>query len=318
MTLMTSLDDMAILVAVVKAGGFSAAARALGVSKQGLSDRVVALEAELGVRLLHRTTRSVRPTEAGARYVEQCQAIVSIAEEANAGVRNAQVEPTGLLRVASTVSFGHAYLVDVVAEYLRVWPKTRVELVLADRPVSLAEEGFDVAFWIESPRDESLVARPLGQALAYYAASPSYVANHGVPETLADVATARTVGWATETWALEGQKPIRIEPHLVVNSAQAALQAALLGVGVARLPGVLVGSHVADGSLRLLFEGRPARTTTMCVVYSGRFVPAKTRRFLELVTKRIKPMPSLEAIARGSRARASVRSARTARQKHAD
>ncbi len=260
----------------------------------------------------------MHPTETGARYIEQCQAIVSIAEEANAGVRHAQVEPTGLLRVASTVSFGHAYLVDLVAEYLGSWPKTRVELVLADRPVRLAEEGFDIAFWIEPPRDESLVAKPLGQALAYYVASPSYIANHGAPETLADLTTARTVGWATETWALEGQKPIRIQPHLVVNSAQAALQAALLGVGIARLPGVLVAPHTADGSLRLLFDGRPARMTTMCVIYNGRFVPAKTRRFLEIVAKRIKLMSVLEVSARTSHARAAVRPKRTVRPESED
>ncbi|HEU4535261.1 MAG TPA: LysR family transcriptional regulator, partial [Polyangiaceae bacterium] len=173
---MPSLDDMSLFVSVARHGGFSAAARALGVSKQGLSDRVAALEAELGVRLLERTTRSVRPTEAGARYFEQCQAMVALADEANAGARRAQVEPVGLLRVASTVSFGQAYVLEVVAEYVRRWPKVRVELLLADRPVALADEGFDVTFWIEPPDDEGLVAKPLGRAYAYYVASPSYLA----------------------------------------------------------------------------------------------------------------------------------------------
>lgn len=302
MTFMPSLDDMSLLLAVVRAGGFSAAARVLGVSKQRLSDRVAALEGELGVRLLERTTRSLRPTEAGARYIEQCQAMVAIAEEANSSVRNAQVEPAGLLRVASTVSFGHAYVVDLVAEYLRSWPKMRVELLLADRPVSLSEEGYDLAFWIEPPRDESLVAKALGPALAYYCASPSYLANYGRPATLSAVLDRRTIGWATETWALEGQKPIRVEPHLVVNSAQAALQAALLGVGIARLPGVLIEAQLAEGSLALLFEGEPARSSAMCLTYRARFVPAKTRRFLELVTKRFRPMQPLRAPgARGKR-----------------
>lgn len=294
-SIVPSLDDMALLLAVVRAGGFSAAARALGVSKQGLSDRIAALESELGVRLLERTTRSVRPTEAGARYVEQCQAMVGIADEANASVRSAQIEPSGLLRVASTVSFGQAYVVDLVAEYLRDWPKVRVELLLSDRPVSLAEEGFDVTFWIEPPRDESLVAKPIGPALAYFCASPTYLANHGRPSTLAAVLEGRTVGWATETWKLEGQRPLRVEPHLVVNSAQAALRAALLGVGIARLPAILIEPHLADGTLVLLFDGKPARTSTMSVIYRGRFLPAKTRRFLDLIHRRLKPMRSLRA-----------------------
>lgn len=287
---------MSVLAAVVRHGGFSAAARALGVSKQGLSDRVAALEAELGVRLLERTTRAVRPTEAGARYAEQCRALVALAEEANAGVRGAQVEPTGLLRVASTVSFGHAYVIDVVAEYLQSWPKVRAEVVLADRAVSLVDEGFDVAFWVEPPADRALVARPLGRALAYYVAGPSYLATHGEPASLADLARGRCIGWATEEWSLGGGRPVRVEPHLLVNSAQGALRAALLGAGVARLPGVLVGPHVAEGSLRVLFGGAPARSSTMCVVYAGRFVPAKTRRFLDLVGRRVRPERGLEAL----------------------
>ncbi len=307
---MPSLDDMSLLLAVVRAGGFSAAARTLRVSKQGLSDRVAALESELGVRLLERSTRSVRPTEAGARYVEHCQAMVAIAEEANADVKNAQTEPTGLLRVASTVAFGQAYVIDLVAAYLRDWPGTRVELLLADRPVSLTEEGFDVAFWIEPPRDESLVAKPLGPALAYYCAAPSYLAQHEPPRTLAELARARTIGWATEQWGLEGQRPVRIEPNLIVNSAEGALRAALLGVGVARLPSVLIAPHLARGALELLFDGKPARTTTMCVTYRARFLPAKTRRFLELVRDRVEPMSPLSALSAVRRKRTVRPSAR--------
>lgn len=297
---MPSLDDMILFAAVARAGGFSAAARKLGVSKQGLSDCIARLEAELGVRLLERTTRTIRPTEAGAAYLESCQALVAIAEEANAQVRNAQVEPKGLLRIASTVSFGQAYLVDVVAEYLEIWPKMRVELALADRGVNLSEDGFDLAFWIETPSDEELVAKPLGPAFAYYVASPSFLTRHGEPTNLADLARMPCIGWATETWTLAKER-LRVEPQFAVNSAQAALRAALLGVGVARLPSVLVEPHVEDGSLRLLFAGVPARSSSLCVIYRGRYVPAKTRRFLELVQRRIKPMTRLAMPTRPSR-----------------
>jgi DNA-binding transcriptional LysR family regulator len=263
-----------------------------------VSERVAALEADLGVRLLERTTRSVRPTEAGARYFEQCAAMVAHADEANATVRNAQLEPAGRLRVASSVSFGQAHVVDVVAEYLRSWPKMRVELLLVDRQVQLVEEGFDVVFWVEPPDDHSLVAKPLGQALAYFVASPAYVAMHGEPKSLAAV---RSVGWAAETWSLPSGKPVRIDPHFVVNDAHAALRAALLGVGVARLPSVLIEPHVHSGALRLMFGGVPARSTMMSVIYSGRFVPAKVRRFLDIVVQRIAPMRSLAPTVRRGR-----------------
>jgi len=313
MTIMPSLDDMSVFASVVRAGGFSAAARALRVSKQGLSDRVARLERELGVRLLDRTTRAIRPTEAGTQYYEQCQTIVTLADEANAGARRVQVEPAGVLRIASTVSFGHAFVVDLVAEYLRTWPRMRVELHLADRPVALTEEGFDLAFWVEPPTDEGLTARPLGPALAYYVASPAYLAHHGEPKALPDLARGRCIGWATESWSLPGEPSVRIEPHLTVNSATAALQAALLGVGIARVPAVLAQSHVEDGALRLLFEGRPARSSRMTLVYGARFVPAKTRRFLELVARRKPSMGALGAADGAAAGRRTVRPGRTTR-----
>lgn len=285
---------MAVFAAVVRSGGFTAAARRLGCSKQNLSDRVAKLERELGVRLLERTSRTMRPTEVGARFFDHCASLVSQADEAVQEARQARAEPAGLLRLASTVAFGHAYLVEIIAEFLGDWPKVSVEALFVDRPVHLIDEGFDLAFWFERPEDSSFVARRVGGAFMYYAASPSYLARHGAPASSSEWEGVRCIAWPTRPWRLPGGKAAKVEPVLTVNTAQAALGAALAGAGVARLPSVLLEGPVQQGELRLLFGGEPALETDVYAVYpSGKYLAPKVRRFLELVAKRVRPMLAL-------------------------
>jgi DNA-binding transcriptional LysR family regulator len=268
---------MVAFAAVVREGGFTAAARQVGASKQGLSDQVARLEAALGVRLLERTTRRVRPTEAGERYCARCAAIVEQAEAANRELLAGLAEPTGTLRVASTATFGELILVDAVARYVSAWPRVSVDLFLADRPVNVVEEGYDIAFWFERPADTSFIAKRIAPAATYFVAHPSFVARHGVP------ASPQRLGRWIE-WTSRSDHGQDAPPVLRVNSPRAALAAALRGIGVARLPSLLVAEDVRAGRLVVLFDGQPARSSEIHAIYpAGRFVPPKTRRFLETV-----------------------------------
>jgi DNA-binding transcriptional LysR family regulator len=268
---------MVAFAAVVRNGGFTAAARELGASKQGLSDQVARLEAALGVRLLERTTRRVRPTEAGERYYARCAAIVEQAEAANREIQAGLAEPTGTLRIASTVTFGELILVDAAARFLTAWPRVSVDLFLVDRPVNVVEEGYDIAFWFERPAETSFIARRIAPAATFFVAHPSFLARHGAPES--PTRLGRGIDWTSR-----GDHGQDTPPVLRVNSPRAALHAALQGIGVARLPSLLVTNDVREGRLVLLFDGQPARTSEIHAIYpAGRFAPPKTQRFLEAV-----------------------------------
>ena len=351
-------DDMLLFAAVVREGGFTRAARQLGITKQSASERVARLEARLGVRLLERTTRRLRVTDAGAAYAERCAAIAAQVEEANGEVQRRQAEPVGLLRVSAPVLFGRRFLAPVVSDYLTRHPRVRVEVVLANRRVDLLEEGVDVAIQVGELPDTSLTARKLGEGHEYVVASPDYLARHprvrvevvlanrrvdlleeGVdvaiqvgelpdasltarklgegqeyvvasPEHLARHGTpkpgglreARCVGMRPhETWRVGGA-PVRVEPVLVVNDLEVVCEAAIGGVGLARLPALVCGEAVRDGRLRVLFGVETARLRPIHAVYPSRqYLPAKVRLFIDALTRLAVPL--LSPRARGGRGR---------------
>lgn len=291
---MVSPADMVLFAVVVREGSFTSAARQLRITKQTASERIAKLEEQLGVRLLERTTRRLRVTDAGAAYFDRCSAIATQIEEANREVQQLQIEPTGVLRVSAPVLYGRRYLAPVLASYLERYPKLRVELLLADRRVNLVEEGLDLAIRIGVLEDSSLSARKLGDGYVYYAASPDYLAARGSP-TPNTLDRARFVGTKTvEKWPLFGA-PIRIAPVLVVNDLEIACDAAIAGVGVARLPGLVCRQAVEQGRLRVLFGPEPAiRSPVYAVFPSRRHLAPKIRVFLEELARLIEPMLPLD------------------------
>jgi DNA-binding transcriptional LysR family regulator len=291
---MISPADMLLFAAVVREGSFTKAAKQLRITKQTTSERIGKLEERLGVRLLERTTRQLRVTDAGATYYERCASIAAQIEEANAEVQLRQAEPVGLLRVSAPVLYGRRFLAPVVAEYLARYPKARVELVLADRRVSLLEEGLDVAIRIGALDDSSLSARKLGEGHVYYVASPRFLAKNPVKK-LADLRTVRCVSTRpSEVWAL-GDAQVKIDPVLVVNDLEVACEAAISGVGVAQLPSLTCGAAVTDGRLHVLFGPHSAMHRVVYAVYPSRgYLPAKVRVFLEALSALVEPMLPLE------------------------
>lgn len=282
--------DMILFAAVVREGGFTRAGRQLGLTKQTVSERVARLEERLGVRLLERTTRRLRPTDVGAAYYERCAAIAAQVEEANSELLSLQAEPIGLLRVSAPVLYARHFLARVASEALARHPRLRIHLALADERVDLLEEGIDLAIRIGPIDDSTFTARKIGEGYAYFVASPHLLATRGrpTPETLADLPT---IGFRPhDTWTVAGVRT-KIEPTLVVNDHAVACEAAIAGVGVALLPSLVCREAVLDGRLRVLFGPEPAiRSPVYAVFPSRRYLAPKVRAFLDVLASHVSPM----------------------------
>lgn len=286
---------MVLFAAVVREGSFSKAARQLGITKQTTSARIANLEERLGVRLLERTTRTLRVTQAGATYYDRCAAIAAQIDEANSEVQRQQVDPVGLLRVASPMLYGRRYLAPVVSRFLLQYPKARIELILVARRIDLIEEGLDLAIQIGRLEDSSLVAHKLGEGAVHYVASPRFLAKHATPSAR-ELESARCIGLSPfETWDVAGVKA-RIDPVLIVNDHEVACDAAIAGVGIARVPALLCRDAVRERRLQVLFGPMPASIRPIYAVYPSRVnLPSKVRLFIDALSTQVAPMKELHA-----------------------
>jgi DNA-binding transcriptional LysR family regulator len=264
------LDDLAVFERVVHHAGFTAAAQDLGLAKSTVSQRVARLEQRLGVRLLHRSTRSVRPTEAGAALAERMRHVLDQAREAERAVT--RQEPHGTLRVTAPRLFGHAFLAPVIARCLGPWPELRVELELTERKVDLVREGFDMAIRVGVSgrlEDSALSARKLGETASVFVAAP------GMNQPRA-IGVAPPFAWPTR----EG--PLPYEPVVIANSLVMARELAQAGVGLAWLPRFLVEEELARGALLSVFEEQlPPPFGVFAVFPSRRLISPKVRVFLD-------------------------------------
>ena len=295
---MQDLNEIAIFARVVREQSFTKAARALGLPKSTVSERVSRLEERLGVRLLERTTRHVRPTAAGAAYYERAARVVAEIEEANAAVTDIHRSPKGLLRVASPLLFGHAFLGDFVADFLVQHPEIEVELIVADRHFDVVEEGFDLAIHVLGPIEASLVARKIGTADRMCVASPAYLAQHDAPTTPKDLlrhsclvsSNDRRANWL---FSKDGQsETITVQGRYSVNSIQLALSAALRGVGIAVLPAFFCAAALRAGSLSPVLVGWSPGRSEVHVVYPGsRHLSARVRLFIDALIDSFTALP---------------------------
>lgn len=294
-----SPSDMLLFASVVREGSFTRAARKLGITKQTASERVGKLEGELGVRLLERTTRQLRLTGSGSLYYERCAALASQVEEANREVQQRDSNPIGLIRIATPTLFGRRYLAPVISEFMREHEKVEIEAVLADRRINLVEDGFDLAIHIGPLEDSSLMVRKLGEATTHIVASPRFLAKHGVPN-VNELRDTRCLGLSPfEMWIVGGVR-VRVEPVLAVNDQELVFEAAIAGVGIARVPAILCRDAVRAGKLKLLFGDRGNSKRPIQVIYPNRsHLPTTVRLFLDTLAKRVEPMLTLEGRRRG-------------------
>jgi DNA-binding transcriptional LysR family regulator len=293
------LNDVIVFARVARERSFTRAARALGMPKSTVSERVARLEAKLGVRLLERTTRSLRLTASGTAYFARVSRIALELEEADAAVTAAHQTPRGVLRVASPLLFAQVFLADVVSEYLTRYPDVQVELVVADRAFDLLEEDLDVAVHVVGAMDVQIVARKLGIGDRYCVASPAYLAARGSPASPSELAdhdclvsgATRQVMWAFDKDG--GTHSVSVVARYVVSSIELVHRAALAGHGVAVLPSFLCANDVAAGKLAVVLEGwSPGEVAVHLVYPSHRHLSARVRAFVDLVVERLPSFPS--------------------------
>lgn len=292
------LDDMLLFAEVVSAGGITRAAERLGVRKSTVSRRLAALESRLGTRLLERTTRRLRLTEAGRDYHSHCVRLVSEARAVNDAVSETRGTPHGTLRVATFALLGEL-LTPLVAEFLLRHPQVRVQLSLAHTHVDLLASDFDLALRTGPLADSSLVARRLGSVRTGYYASPSYLSRRGTPRTPDDLGAHECVLLAEagtdEIWFFTGRRGARtvaVDGRLRAPSLRAGQAAARAGLGVVCLPAYLVGEDVRAGMLVPVLEDvTPPGLPVFAVYPSTRQLPSKVRAFLDLLAERQAALP---------------------------
>ncbi len=251
--------ELAALVKAIEGGGFSSAARALGVTPSAISKTITRLEARLGVRLLNRTTRRLTTTPEGEAFYARGRRILSEIDEAEQEVTRFRTTPRGLLRMHTLVAFGLHQLPPVIDEFLHRYPEMNLELSISDRLADLIEEGADMAVRTGVPRDSSLVARPICDTHRVICAAPSYLARHGAPRTPDDLLHHNCLYIGTQPalrrWPFSdasapgGVRTIEVAGSVVADNAETVLQLALNGVGIVRLGELVVGEPIRAGRL---------------------------------------------------------------------
>lgn len=287
---MDRFTGIGVFVAAVDEGSFAAAARRFGLSPAMAGKYVSAIEADLDVRLLHRTTRSLTLTEAGRRYYERCKRLIDAFEEANREASDSRHVAHGVLRVAAPATFGALHLGPVVARYLQDNPRVNVEVLMDDGYTDLLMAGIDVAIRIGRLADSTLVARRIAPCRMTICASPDYLRRHGMPRGIEDLLKADRLTYSQAVsagdWTLIGPDrrthvidgPSRIS----ANNMQMLSAAARAGVGIAYGPTFVFGDDIARGQLvELLPEYRAADLAIQAVYPSARHVPLKVRLFVD-------------------------------------
>jgi DNA-binding transcriptional LysR family regulator len=277
--------DMLLYVDVVREGSFTATARHLGISKQAVSERIYKLEAALGVRLLQRTTRSLHMTDAGMRYHAECAQIAQQIEQANLAVQAEQATPTGLLRVSAPMLYGRNRLIPAIQTFTTRYPNVQVSLRLSDQMVNLVDEGIDVALRVSHLNDSSLSVRRLGEVSAYFVASPALLKRYPGMTDGEIIRRAHAVCFReSEIWDLPTGAKIKPNAVLTVNDLEALSTAAVQGLGVTRMPGILCNPLIAKKKLRKLLPEHAATNMTAYAVYvSKKHLAPKIRAFIDVL-----------------------------------
>ena len=287
---MDRLQAMTTFVAVVDSGGFASAARKLNLSPPVVTRAVAELEERLGLRLLTRTTRVVRVTDAGARFADDCRRILGDIEEAETAAAGTNAAPRGTLTLTAPVLFGQLYVTPILVDYLQRFPEVDAQCLFLDRVVNVVDEGIDVAVRIGELPDSSLQATRVGRVRRVLVASPAYLKAHGAPqrpEALVDhcIVLASAVTPVPEWRFSEAGKPLlqRLHARMRTTSNDSAIAAAVAGLGITRLLSYQVAAHLKTGALQIVLEDFEAAALPVHVVHhEGRRATQKVRSFIDL------------------------------------
>jgi DNA-binding transcriptional LysR family regulator len=290
------LEAMSLLVEVVDAGSFSAAARRLGVPLATVSRKVSELEAHLATRLLTRSTRQLALTDAGDAYVAACRRILEEVGEAERAAAGEYAAPRGELAVTAPIVFGRLHVVPVVNAFLTRYPDIDVRLVLSDSIANLLEAHLDVAVRIGELPDSGLVARRVGAIRRVVCASPAYLAEHGRPAHPGELAAHPCVTFdgltSPQAWTFPGERAelsVPVRSRLVVNTAEAAIDAARAGVGLTCVLSYQAAAALRDGALETVLDAFEPPPRPVFLVHAGQGrLPLKLRAFLDFAAPRLR------------------------------
>ncbi len=293
---MDSVSDLAFFGLLAKNGSLSAAAQQLDVTPPAVSRRLSALENRLGIRLLNRTTRRISLTYEGELYLEEGRRILDDLEELEQRVSIGHSVPQGLLRVNATFGFGREYVTPIVADFLETHPGVEVQLRLTDRPINLAEEGFDVCIRFGNIPDARIVARKLATNRRYLCASPDYLKKNGIPQVPGDLQHHKCIvihqtNASFGTWHLNNgthDETIKVRGAVVTNDGEAAVMMALRGFGILERSEWHVAPYIRSGQLQLLLPDWELPAADIYVVYPvKKNLSAKVRTFVDYLAERI-------------------------------
>jgi len=293
---MDRLESMSMLVAVADAGSLSAAGRRLAVPLTTVSRKISDLEAHLGMQLIQRSSRRVVPTEAGAAYIETCRRILEEIGEAERAASGEYSSPRGELVITAPIVFGRLHLLPIICDFLKAYPEIDIHLVQSDRNVSLMDEHIDLALRIGALPDSSLIATRVGEVRRVVCASPAYFAARGTPKRPEDLAghdcITSDVLDSPNVWRFgtgRAEIAVTVHPRMSVTTAEAAIDAAVAGIGIARLLSYQVARALIEGALTLVLEEfEPSRRPVSLLHASGKLVPLKLRAFLDFATPRLR------------------------------
>ncbi|SMC80223.1 LysR family transcriptional regulator [Pseudomonas sp. URIL14HWK12:I5] len=293
---MDQIHLMKVFVAVGELESFAAAARRLDISPAAVTRAVCALEDQLGVKLLQRTTRSVRLTEAGGRYLEDTRHILASINEANAAAAGINATPKGDLAVTAPILFGKKFVMPCIVRYLQQYPEVDVSAYFLDRVVNMVEEGMDVAVRIGPLPDSGLKALRVGRVRRMLCASPDYLARHGVPKHPSELAGHAVIGTTNLSpragWRFgvtEEPTMVRMKPRLTVTSNDGAIAAASGGLGIARLLSYQVADELDNGQLQVILAEYEEAPWPIHVLHrESKYGSAKVRAFIDMLAQTLR------------------------------
>ena len=290
---MDTFHLMKVYIAVAEEQGFSAASRRLNMSAPTVTRAVAHLEETLKVKLLNRTTRYVRMTEAGARYLEDAKRILQDVKVANEAALGINATPQGKISVTAPVLFGQQFVLPTITDYLVRYPQTQVNAAFLDRVVNLLEEGHDVGIRIGELVDSSMRAKKVGNVRLILVASPEYLAKNGIPKNCQDLAQhsliAANTGSLNPDWQFlvnKQNETVKINPRLTVTTNQGAINAAKNGLGITRVISYQVAEELKDNKLKVLLEAFEYPAKPINIVHrEDKFSSAKVRSFIDLLAQ---------------------------------
>ena len=291
---MDKLRAMETFVRIVDRGSLTAAAETLSTSLPSVVRMLAALEAELGVRLLNRTTRRLSPTDEGREYFERCKRVLADIDEADAALSARRAAPKGRLRITAPVMFGRLRVAPLVAEFILKHPALQIELTLLDRIVDLVEEGIDAGIRIARLPDSTLVAVPVGQTRRVVCASPAYLKRAGTPKTPRDLMQHRCISFsglaAGNAWSFgDGNAQIEVPSALATNQVDAAIDACLRGVGPGQFLCYQVQALLDAGKLKRVLQSFEPEPVAIQLVYpQARLLSANVRAFVDWAVPRLR------------------------------